>query len=332
MNESDWTPARLLEFSGSYWGVCALHAGLKLELFTRLDRESRTGLALATECGCDHRGLDMLLNALTAMRLLTKSGDCYTNSPVAVERLSRTSPDYMGHILLHHHNLMEGWSRLAQVVRSGQPSRISSSHVESAEERENFLLGMFNMASMLAPQMARQIDLSRRKRLLDFGGGPGTYAIHFALANPDLEAVVFDLPTTRAFAEQTLKRFPVEDRVTFQAGSFHDDFPAGRYDVAWLSHILHGEGTEGCRTILQKAAAVLEPGGMLLIHEFILDDDRCGPLFPALFSLNMLVGTEGGQSYTFAELSGMVREVGGKRIERLQLALPGPSGVIAAIF
>jgi len=98
---------------------------------------------------------------------------------------------------------MSGWSRLDQAVAGGAPVvRKQVSKTDDEVQRESFLMGMFNLASMLAPGIAQQIDLSGRKRLLDLGGGPGTYAIHFCKQNPQLSGVVYDLPTTRSFAEK----------------------------------------------------------------------------------------------------------------------------------
>ena len=85
-------------------------------------------------------------------------------------------------------------------MQSGAPIRERFSPADDADARESFLLGMFNLASQLAPRLAREIDLSGRQRLLDLGGGPGTYAIHFCRQYPDLVAAVYDLPTSRIVA------------------------------------------------------------------------------------------------------------------------------------
>jgi cyclopropane fatty-acyl-phospholipid synthase-like methyltransferase len=189
-------------------------------------------------------------------------------------------------------------------------------------------MGMFNMAMALAPRMANAIDLSSCSHLLDLGGGPGTYAIHFCLKNPGLKAAVFDLPTTRPFAKKTIARFDLSRRITFTPGDYHADDIPGRYDVAWLSHILHAEGPEACQNIIRKAVSALDPGGMIIIHEFILNDTQDGPLFPALFSLNMLLGTESGRAYSEAELSGMLARAGIRNIRRIPVQTPNDSGII----
>jgi SAM-dependent methyltransferase len=327
MGRSDWTTGEILDISGSYWRTCALHAAVELDLFTAIGATPLTVEELADRTQASRDGIERLLNALAAMGLVEKKdGRCAC--PPSIQRLlAKDSPDYIGHIILHHHHLMESWARLDESVRSGRAIRDRSS-VGREEWRESFLMGMFNLAMAIAPRMAEAIDLSGRRRLLDLGGGPGTYAIHFCLKNPALAAAVFDLPTTRPFAEKTISRFQLNRRIDFSAGDYHSDGIPGRYDVAWLSHILHAEGPEACRNIIQKTVSALEPGGMIIIHEFILNDTLDGPLFPALFSLNMLLGTESGRSYSEAQLSAMLAAAGVRDIRRIPVQTPNDSGVI----
>lgn len=327
MDKQNWNPAELLQLSGCYWSACALHAGVKLDVF------SYTGTAaeLAQATVSDERGLEMLLNALAALGLMEKGGGRYAATPFAAEYLSRTSPRYLGHIIMHHHHLMIGWSRLDESVRSGAPLHERISHSGKESERESFEMGMFNLAMQIAPRIVLSIDLQGRQRLLDLGGGPGSYAIQFCLANPQLTATVYDLPTTRRFAEKTIATFGLSDRIMFQEGDFTSDDVPGGFDVAWLSHILHGEGPEGCAVTLKRAVAALEPGGMLMVQEFILDDTRDSPLFPALFSLNMLLGTPHGRSYSQRELENMMSAAGVGSVRRLALDIPNGAGVLAGI-
>ncbi|GAW66438.1 SAM-dependent methyltransferase [Geoanaerobacter pelophilus] len=329
MEKKNWTIAGLLELSGSYWSTCALHAGVKLDVFTQLDNGPVPSETVAARVNCDRRGLSMLLHALVALGLLEKQGEAFAATPFAASYLSRNSHEYLGHIIMHHHHLMTSWANLDQAVRTGKPVRERVSHEDVESSRESFLMGMFNLAMQLAPRVVPQIDLSGHRRLLDIGGGPGTYAIHFCRQNPDLEAVICDLPTTRSFAEKTVAHFDLSDRIGFIDVDFEkEELPEG-FDVAWLSHVLHGIGPDACDTLLKKAVKVLEPGGLLLVQEFILDDTRDAPLFPALFSLNMLLGTPEGQSYSEGEIVAMLQKAGATDVRRLQIQLPNGAGIIA---
>lgn len=327
MSSNEWTAGDLLELSGHFWKTCALHAGVKLGVFSKVGSEALTAEEVAIRVNGSADGVARLLNALTAMRLLEKRNGRFTCSPSVRARLSQDSPAYLGHIMMHHHHLMESWARLDQSVSSGRPIRERTS-VSREEWRESFLMGMFNLAMALAPRMVEAVELSSRRSLLDLGGGPGTYAIHFCLKNPAMKATVFDLPTTRPFAEQTIARFSLSERIAFADGNYHDDEIPGRYDVAWLSHILHAEGADDCLKIIRKAVAALQPGGMLIVHEFILNDALDGPEFPALFSLNMLLGTESGRSYSERKLRDMLTKAGVNGIRRIPIETPNDSGIL----
>lgn len=320
-------PGKLLEISGYFWKTCVLHAAVKLDVFSIIGDQQIAASQLSEKLGGAQRGVERLLDALTAMDLLVKSGGKYANTPSGKTFLVRNSAEYMGHIIMHHHYLAASWSQLDEAVLSGRPVRTRTSFGDE-KRRESFLMGMFNMAMGMAPKIVPLIDLSASNQLLDLGGGPGTYAIHFCMNNPLLRATVYDLPTTRPFAEKTIKQFKLTDRVRFAEGNYLHDPIEGRYDAVWMSHILHSEGPDDCREIIQKAIGALEPGGMIIIHDFILNNNMDGPLFPALFSLNMLLGTDSGQSYSEGQIIEMLTAAGVKDIRRVAVQSPNDSGII----
>lgn len=322
-----WNPGTLLGTSASYWYGCSLHAGVRLQVFSVLGDKFMSGEIVAKAAGADKRATGLLLDALAAMGLLVKKDGCYGNTEESRQFLTSTSPDYMGHILLHHHHLVDGWAQLDQAVRTGQPIK-KRSYGEDIE-RESFLMGMFNLAMGLAPTIASLIDLSGRRRLLDLGGGPGTYAIHFCIANPEMQAVVFDRPTSEPFARKTTEKFEVADRVSFEGGDFiTDPIDCGPFDVAWLSHILHSNSLENCQLILNKTINALTPGALILIHDFILNNSKDGPEFPALFSLNMLIANGCGRSYSEEEITDMLGKAGVQNIQRLSFRSPNDSAIL----
>ena len=319
----DWTLPELLQLSGSYWASCALQAAVQLDLFTALAEGPLTGEQLAVRLGCDQRALDMLATALAALGFLERRGEAVAATPGALNYLARTSPEYIGFIILHHAHIMPGWVSLAQSVRLGRPAleKIYFQNDED-EEREAFLMGMFNVARGQAATVAKALDLAGRSRLIDVGGGPGTYAVQFCLGQPGLRALVFDQPATEPFAREVAARYGLSDRVDFMGGDFlRDELPKGQ-DVAWLSQVLHGESPENAARLVEKAAASLNPGGLLAVQEFVLDNERSGPAHSALFSLNMLVGTKGGQAYTLDEIRAMLEQAGARDVRTLEADLP----------
>lgn len=330
MNDQFWHPGSLLQLSGSYWQTFALHAGVQLDVFTHLADKPLTAEEAGERIGADPRSLGMLLNALCAMQLLQKERDRYGLGEPARRYLVEGSQEYIGYMILHHHHLAGYWARLDESVRTGKPLRTRASFSEG-RQREAFLMGMFNNAMLQAPSVVDHVDLGDRRTLLDLGGGPGTYAIQFCLKNPGLEAVVFDLQSTRPFAERTIDRFGLSERIRFVPGDYLADDIEGRYDAVWMSHILHAEGPQNCRQIVAKAVRALTPGGKIFIQEFILNDNLDGPLFPALFSLNMLLGTEAGQAYSEGQLRDMLSEAGVTQIRREAHRGPTDSGIVSGV-
>jgi len=328
--KNEWDVGLLLGLSSGYWKGCTIHAGVRLRVFTVIGDGRCSAEKIAEETGTEVRATALLLNALAAMELLVKKGDQYSATDFSQQFLNSDSPGYMGHIILHHHHILDGWAQLDKAVTTGK--KVEKRSYGAEVERESFLMGMFNLAMGIAPKLASSFDLTGRKRLLDLGGGPGTYAIHFCLANPGLDAVILDRPTTEPFARQTAERFGLGDRIDFIGGDFNiDPFSGGPYDVAWLSHILHSNSYVECQECIVKTVAALEPGGLILIHDFILDDSKDSPEFPALFALNMLIGTERGRSYSKAEIVAMLEQAGIQDIKHHEFRAPNDSSVIYGV-
>jgi predicted O-methyltransferase YrrM len=326
MDEDHWNPGKLMKVSGAYWESFPLHVAVDLDVFTLIGEGSLSAEEVASRWRGNARSARMLLEAVTAMGLLEKKADKYSNTEAARTFLIKTSPAYVGYIVKHQHHLVSSWSKLSQAVKTGKPVRKKR---RTKAELESFLMAMYNNASSLAPRITQEIDLSQRRHLLDMGGGPGTYAIHFCQANPNLKATVFDLPSTKPFARKTIGRFGLSSTIDFQSGDYLSDSVHGTYDVAWLSQILHSMGPESCCRVIEKAVSVLEPGGLILVHEFLLNDTHDGPLFPALFALNMLVNTEEGRSYSEGEVKDMLMKAGVRDIRRLPFRGPTDSGILS---
>ncbi|MFP4255671.1 MAG: methyltransferase [Desulfobacterales bacterium] len=324
-----WSAAGILEVSGYYWKSAALHAAVVLDVFSILGTGQMTAREVSENCRADSDGMERLLDALAAMGLVSKSGNTYENTDSAARWLDSSSEDYLGHIISHHHHLVSAWASLDRAVVTGKKVRTRGPH-EDENQRESFLMGMHNLARLTAPQAAKAVDLSGCSTLLDLGGGPGTFAIYFCLQYPGLRATVADLPATRPFAERNIASHGLSDRISFAELDHTANEIQGPYDAAWLSHVLHGEGPQHCSRLLEKAVSALVQGGKIIIHDFILDNNRDSPLFPALFSLNMLVNTDSGRAYSEKEITGMLEAAGAGRARRIDFQGPNDSAIIEA--
>jgi SAM-dependent methyltransferase len=152
---------------------------------------------------------------------------------------------------------------------------------------------------------------------LDVGGGSGAYSTALVRAGKDVSAVVFDLPRVLPLTRRFLVADGMAGRIKVQAGDYNRDAFRGKYDLVLFSAILHSNSPEQNQAVLRKAYDVLRSGGCVVVSEFILREDRTGPLWPALFALNMLVGTACGNAYTEGEIRSWLKNAGFVALKRV---------------
>ncbi len=255
------------------------------------------------------RGTRMIADCLVALGLLEKRQGKYHLSALAEKYLLPESPYYQGNIINHRCNLYERWEKLEDAVRLGTaPSRKRESRTE--HELRDFILGMANIAMTSAEEMVDKVDVTDCRKMLDLGGGPGTYAIALARMYPALKADVYDLPEVVPIAQEQIKASGVSDRVKVLAGDYHKDPLGEGYDLVLISNIIHSLSAESIRQLFRKASEASVPGAMILVKDFYISEERTGPEFATLFALNMLLGTEDGDVYTRDEVCGWLSEVG----------------------
>jgi cyclopropane fatty-acyl-phospholipid synthase-like methyltransferase len=305
----------LMKLAAGFRAAKILMVATELNLFDFLE-EPAGAEAIAGKVQADHRALNLLLHALTALGLLRQQGERFYNAELASRFLVRGKEDYRGAIIRHLHHTWWSWSELLDTVKRGHadPHTAERWLDRNPTSREawmrDFIWGMHALARDLAPQVVPLLKLQGVRRLLDLGGGPATYAITFAQAEPGLRATVFDLPGPVAIARENIRRHGLEDRVDTLSGNFLEDEIGGPYDFIWISQILHSHTEEQCRLIIGKSVAALNPGGQLAIQDFFLNDDGSSPTEAALFSVHMLAVTPGGRSYTHREVAEMMRQAG----------------------
>lgn len=299
-----------------------LLSGVNLGLFAALGMEAHDAAALAARMEVDARALEVLLLALAAEEILIReTGD-------GVERF-RLDPQFapflipggeqsQTHILNHNYHIMTRWVRLPEIVRSGRP--IPRDEGDESQLRA-FICGMADISRASSREVAAKFDFSPYRRLLDLGGGPATAAITFVQGNPELNAVVFDLPAPLDIAREQIEAAGLSGRIQTLAGDYYTDPIGEGYDIIYVSNIIHSMAPADVAMLIGKCAAALAPGGALVIKEFFLEDDRIHPPAAALFSVNMLVGTEGGRSYTLTETREMMTRAGFGEFKTIEVAM-----------
>lgn len=303
---------RLTRLAIGGWAAQTLFAANELGIFEILnDLGSATADEVATKVGADTDATRRLLGALVAAGVLEHNAERFMNGLAAREFLVSGKPESMATWL----SLIQTWNRtfgmLPDSVRSGRPAEIPEEHLgESEEYTREFILGMHDYAMGPGRELARHLDLADRRRLLDVGGGPGTYSILLAEANPDLECTVLDLPAVVQIAEEVIERHGLRDRVSTVGADYHTDAFPGGYDVVLVSNTLHQEDDESCHRILSEAYGALGPGGICVVHAMPMNEGRDGPLWPALHNLLMLLVYRGGRAYTVGQYSDQLRAAG----------------------
>ena len=288
---------------GSYWQARVLLTANNLRIFDHLIT-SKSATEIAGLIQTDTRATEILLDAVAGLGLLKKSKKTYRNSPAANHLLVTGTPHYQGDILRHADHLWSNWSNLDEIVKTGQPTRKSF-------EADAFIRGMHNIAVMRAKEVVNAIDMTDVKKALDLGGGPGTYSIE--LARKIDSVVLFDLPSTVVIAKDIISKTEAYN-ISFIEGDFLVDDIGSGYDLIFISQVLHSFSADNNLNILRKAYKALNRNGLIAIHEHYLQPDRTKPIHGSLFSVNMLVNTHGGRSYTVQEMRGWLSSLGLKKI------------------
>ncbi|WHZ28594.1 MAG: O-methyltransferase, family 2 [Nitrospira sp.] len=282
---------------GYYWETKILLTAVKLDIFSAIGEKPKVVQDIAGRIQADGPTLILLLNALVAMKLLTKESDLYGNSSTALKYLVRHSAQYVGHLLLLHDAEWNNWGNLEETIRTGR--RVVDRHVfETDPELGSNVLAVLNrIGQQSGPEFARRLKLTGSERLLDLGGGAGTNAIAFCQVYAELQAVVFDLPATLKLTEKTVKNAGLQSRITLVPGDFNRDQLGGPYEVVLMSDILHYQTFQMNQDLVKKAFVSLAPGGRLIIKDRFLDETGTGPAWTTAFTVHILVNTQHGSCY-----------------------------------
>lgn len=300
-----WTPDELGELTRGFQLPAILLAAAELDIFSALASRHQTADELAMTLGADRRGLTILLDSLAATDLLVKTGNQYAPAPGTETLLTAGAPESMRSMARHLAVCMRHWSQLARVVKTGQRADREPGVLGAAGELEAFIEAMDDVSRHAAPPLVKALGNLGFSHLLDVGGGPATYTIEFLKNAPaSARATLFDLPDVLPIARKHLAAAGLLDRCTLVGGNFDADpaLPAGA-DLAWVSAIIHMNSPEENRRLYAKVHKALLPGGRVLVRDIVMAPPRTRPVMGALFAVNMLANTPGGNSYTLDEIS-----------------------------
>jgi ubiquinone/menaquinone biosynthesis C-methylase UbiE len=320
-------PEQLMQMAFSYTASRILAAGVRLNVFSLIDAGHTTAADVAATASTPERGMRMLLDALTGLELLTKSGGRYALTLSTSRYLVRESPEYMGAIL-EEDSLWQGWGKLDEAIRTGKPPR----RVEDQAEAERFFPLLIRSLHVLnrdpARRTAEALGAGTRRRglrVVDVACGSGIWSIAVAEADSAATVTLQDYPGVLEHTRQYVQRHGLIDRCNYLAGDLKSvDFGSDRFDVALLGNIVHSEGEASSRDLFKRMHRALRPQGRIVVVDMLPNNDRAGPPYPLIFALNMLVNTELGDTYTLDEYTRWLNEAGFGWVETAEVGSHSP--------
>ncbi len=275
----------------------------ELEVFSAIGSVAKTSAQVAKKIAADPRATDRLLNALCVMGYLVKRKNRFSNTKETGAYLVKGKPGYMSG-LMHQVNLWDSWTTLTDAVRKGSSV---FQRPEKSDNRENkwvnaFIDAMHYRAKEKASGIISRISLKKVQKVLDVGGGSGVFLMAFAHAGKNLRGTVFDLPGVIQITEKYLRKEKLSSRIDTVAGDYNKDALPKGYDLVFLSAIVHSNSYSGNMKLIRKCASSLNKGGRVIIKDQVMNESRIRPERGTIFSLNMLVGTSAGDTYTDKEI------------------------------
>jgi hypothetical protein len=311
-----------------------LHVALELRLFTHLAARAQPLVQVAQALGLVERAAGRLLYACAALGLVQATGGVFRNTPLTQKYLVEGQPTFIGSYLLMFDALnYHRWEQMGAALRHNGPvDDISHPYrylADDVEDAATFSAAQHAGSRSLGQALARRVDFAPFTCLLDLGGGSGAYTVAILHRYPHLRAILFDFPQVGRLAETVIHQEGLTDRVQIVGGDYeHDVLPPGPDVVLWSGN-LHASSPESCRRVLTRLHTLLPPGGMVLIHDYLLDDTHSGPLIPALLALHLTLVSEDGQVYSGAELRDLLAQAGFEAV-RLEPFLTGHSSLVIA--
>jgi predicted O-methyltransferase YrrM len=294
---SPWNAESVLNLARGFMEPRLLLTAAELDLFTLLGPAPLSLAEIAAHIDALPQRLAILLDGLAAMELLVKRDDTYQTRAELAPLLTLDSNESVLPMVLHAARLWEGWGELTE--RVGGKRRLRTS---DEDDLRAFIAAMHVVGVPQADRVVAAVRPAQARHLLDVGGGSGTYTLAFLRAVPEMRATLFDRPLPLEMARERLGAAGLADRVTLVAGDFFADPLPGGCDLAFLSAIIHQNSPKQNLELYKKTLQALRPGGRIVIRDHVLSADRTQPRSGAIFAVNMLALTEGGNNYTLEEM------------------------------
>lgn len=323
-----------MELSFAYAPPLIISAAASNKVFDSLEKGAKTAEEIASETGSSPRPLRIVMNALVGLDLLSKHPDgryslTAESAAFLVSNKPGTQAGFYATVLPH---LVSKWIELSQIVRNGRPVVAVNQEQAGTEFFQKLVENIIPMSYPAAQTLAKQLKFEKEKRevrVLDLAAGSGIWGIALAQKSPRVRVTAVDwagiIPTTKRITQ----RFGVAEQFNYVEGDLLEANFGNGYDLAVLGHILHSEGEERSRKLLNKTFRALRSGATIAIAEQLVNDERTKPAFALMFAVQMLVNTEKGDTFSFNEIKSWLEDAGFGKVRKLRV--PGPSPLILAM-
>jgi SAM-dependent methyltransferase len=330
---SDNQPAvgRILQTATGVWATAILGAAVSHSLFTHLENGEGTADKLAERAGISERGAQSLLDGLVGIGLVELCDGAYRNTAEASAFLVEGRPAYHGGLAKLMLSDVGNWSALPEVVRTGLPVMAETHDVANSSSWEELVPAIAPLAAPVAMIAADTLRLANTGEIsiLDVGGGSGIYSAIWLGINPTARSTQLDWGRSNAIARRLVADYGVADRFACIDGDLHvTDFGTAAHDIGVYSQIAHQEGPDDNVAILAKFRRALKPGGILVISDFIVEDDHSGPPFALIFASAMLLQSKQGNAWRRADYRSWLAKAGFEDVSFQ--ATPTPATLIFA--
>ena len=325
-------PSRIIELSTAYWGSQTLITANRLGIFDVLAGGALTSAEVSERLQLNERMTALFLNACVGVGLCEKEGDRFSNSRASEVFLVSSSPAAMGNSISFMDDIYATWGDLEAALRSGKPAKPAITYLgDDQEQTRHFVYSMHDRAMAIGRALPDVVDLHGKRRMLDVGGGPGTFSALLTGRFEGLKSDVLELEGVATVAEEILADTGATDRVKMIRGDYHtSDFGSG-YDVVLMSGMFHRETAASCRQLIAKAHDCLESGGILIVNDVFTDEDGTTPEFSALFGITMMLTAPHGCVHADAEVASWMSNAGFNDVERKPFPPPMPHRVVTGV-
>ena len=329
------SPRPLMRILGDFANSQILNASIEYDFFTLIHRGFQSSEEIARAAGTDPRATRIVLDSLPALGLIDKREGKYFLTPTAQTFLVHGKPSYVGdfrHVALA---LWDGLAHLKESLKTGKPLSRMDTGAE-LEVWEKLVLGIIVIAEPAAKALCDVLKIGAERKgmkVLDIAGGSSIFGMTILSRDPSAEITQLDWPNVNAVAKKANRDRGLEGKIRFIDGEHHTaSIESNYYDLVLASNFCRFESPTGNQELFARAYAALRPGGILVVNDFVPNEERTEPTFALRFSVYTLTHTPEGECWTLSQYSAWLKKAGFESIEahgEIPKTLPGTTLILA---